>query len=356
MMPSFVKRLLLQKAHKLLRHSSLRQIANLSGIAEKYGSNIATTNPTIMTLNLNIKNLGYEIARNLQPNLHRINTSDEPRFYGLVSKATTQDDIESGWFTYWCSEIKAAPIYHRKLWEFAFVLQALYDNNLLRPNVAGIGFGCGREPLASYFASKEMSVIVSDLEPKKVSGMGWAETGQHTTCKDLALYPEIVSKNTFDKKVSHRYIDMNSIPDMDTRFDFCWSVCAMEHLGSIKQGLDFVEASLKLLKPGGIAIHTTEYNYSSAETIEYGPTVLFTKHHFTHLADILLKQGHQLLGPDFRIGSGFLDRFVDVPPYFVGEGGLSSAQWSEANQLAHLKLLIGDFRCTCFGIIVKKAG
>jgi len=26
-----------------------------------------------------------------------------------------------------------------------------------------------------------------------------------------------------------------------TGFDFCWSICALEHLGTIAQGLDFIK-------------------------------------------------------------------------------------------------------------------
>ncbi|MBV5337004.1 MAG: hypothetical protein J0653_03215, partial [Deltaproteobacteria bacterium] len=61
--------------------------------------------------------------------------------------------------------------------------------------------------------------------------------------------------------------------------DFCWSSCSLEHLGSIKAGLDFIKASLKTLKVGGVAVHTTEYNVSSDEaTIDNNPTlVLFRR-------------------------------------------------------------------------------
>jgi 2-polyprenyl-3-methyl-5-hydroxy-6-metoxy-1,4-benzoquinol methylase len=311
----------------------------------------------INILQLNIKNFGYEIARQLQPKLAAIDVSEEPRYHGLVSKPTTQADIESPWFRYWCAELKAAPIYHRKLWEFAFILQVLFEHHLLREGVEGIGFGCGKEPLASLFASKRMKVCVTDLEPEKVVGLGWAETGQHTSSREHAFHRDIVTRSLFDEHVRHQYVDMNRIPKFDKSFDFCWSVCALEHLGSIQHGIDFIERSLSLLKPGGIAVHTTEYNFLSQEkTIDNWPTVLFLKKHFEQLAEKLSGQGHRMLGPDFGVGQGVLDRFIDVPPYAYGEGWYSLEQWGDPNQSAHLKLSVDGFPCTCFGMIVKRAG
>ncbi|MDD2723476.1 MAG: hypothetical protein PHH59_05550 [Methylovulum sp.] len=54
-----------------------------------------------------------------------------------------------------------------------------------------------------------------------------------------------------------------------------------------------------------------------------------------------------MLGPDFDVGKGVLDKFIDVPPYALGEGWLSQDQWSDNNQAAHLKLAIDGFACTC---------
>jgi hypothetical protein len=302
-------------------------------------------------LRLNTKNFGFELARRAVATvLPTVDYSQEPRRHGLVSKPTTQADIESPWFSYWCSQLKAAPFYHRKLWEYAFVLQALFEHDLLRAGTRGLGFGCGREPLASYFASRKMDALTTDLSPEEVAGRGWAETGQHASSREAAFFPDIVSRELFDRHVEHSVMDMNAIPSVPEPFDFCWSICSLEHLGSIQKGSDFVVNSLSTLKPGGLAIHTTEYNYLSAdETLDNWPTVLFLRRHFEALKTRLEEEGHQLLGPDFDIGSGALDRFIDVPPY--GEL-LNLARGTD--QASHLKLAIDGFACTCFGLIVRK--
>ena len=66
-------------------------------------------------------------------------------------------------------------------------------------------------------------------------------------------------------------------PDLDG-FNFTWSACAFEHLGSIKLGQEFIQNQMHCLRPGGVAVHTTEYNVlSNADTISEGETVLFRR-------------------------------------------------------------------------------
>jgi 2-polyprenyl-3-methyl-5-hydroxy-6-metoxy-1,4-benzoquinol methylase len=67
----------------------------------------------------------------------------------------------------------------------------------------------------------------------------------------------------FKARVSYRTLDMNFIPDdLHGKFDFVWSTCSVEHVGSILLGQRFIINTLNLLKPGGIAIHTVEFNLS----------------------------------------------------------------------------------------------
>jgi SAM-dependent methyltransferase len=320
----------------------------------------STWTPTLTDLDVltaNVKNLGYEVARRrVEEVLSTVDASREPRHHGTVSKATTQADMESPWFAYWCAQLRIAPLYHRKLWEFAVLLQTLHEHDRLRAGMRGVGFGCGEEPLASYFASHDMDVLITDLDAGQSAGKGWVETGQHALSKDLAFKPELVDRERFDRHVAHRFVDMNNIPDdIGDDYDFCWSVCAMEHLGSIELGLAFVESSLQLLRPGGIAIHTTEYNYlPTGDTIRSGPTVLFQREHFEQLADRIAAHGGRMLGPDFDIGSGVLDRYVDVPPYFLEGGLMGTGAFDDVNQAAHLRMLLGGFPITCFAVIAER--
>lgn len=309
-------------------------------------------------MRMNIKNTGYALGKALAPALRGIDVHGEPANHGLVSKPTTQADVESPWFVYWCQQLGIAPVYHRKLWEFAFTLQVLHEAGLLVEGKRGIGFGCGEEPLASFFAARGIFATVSDLSPDQVAGRGWTGTGQHASTLRQAWHPDLVDEARFLRQVDHRFVDMNAVPDVEVPYDFCWSICALEHLGSIENGLAFVENAMKVLTPGGIAVHTTEFNYCrDDDTIDHWQTVLFQRRHFEDLAARLAARGHVLLGPDFDVGRGVLDGFIDVPPYPSDEGGTGELPWDPgAEAIAHLKLSIDGFPSTCFGIVVRKAG
>ena len=247
----------------------------------------------IDAVKMNVKNFGYQIARELQKNLPAIGDTT-PIAHGLSSRPSRQSELASDWFRHWCGQLKIPVTYHRKNWEFGFLLQSLYDANLLQPGLKGLGFACGEEPIASYLASCGIAVTVTDLDPKTSKDLGWISTGQHMTSRDKAFHSALVQKDKFDELVSLRYVNMNDIPDDLGDYDFCWSICALEHLGSIEQGLDFICNSLKTVRKGGLAIHTTEFNYlCDNETIDNWPTVLFLRKHFEEVAARLEAEGNR---------------------------------------------------------------
>jgi len=292
---------------------------------------------------INTKQFGYYIAKQLKDK-HFTNLVEHPSIVNLCCKPSTQKDLESDWVAYWCQMLKIARVYHRKIWELCYIPQALYEHGMLMQGMKGIGFGCGEEPLPSLFASMGIDITVTDLDPA-LSTSGWLDTGQHTTSIDKVWRSELASKEEFDKHVTLKYVDMNSIPtDLSGKHDFCWSICAFEHLGTIKAGLDFVENSLRVLKPGGVSVHTTEYNYNDKETIDNWPTVLFQRKHFEELSARLVAQGHEVMPLDFDLGNDVLDLFVDVPPF----------GYRNTPQEPHIKLAVDGFPCTCFGVVVRK--
>ncbi len=134
---------------------------------------------------------------------------------------------------------------------------------------------------------------------------------------------------------------MNAVPaDLDGQFDFCWSACALEHLGSIEAGLAFIERSVDCLVPGGVAVHTTEFNCSSDDdTLDHASTVLFRKRDLLALAERLRGRGHRI-DLTFDLGDQPLDSHVDVAPYSADR---------------HLKLQIERWVTTSFGLIVHKS-
>jgi SAM-dependent methyltransferase len=301
-------------------------------------------------LRWNVKCLGYEFARQ-QLAQHSVEIKDAIKV-GLTSKLCVQKDIESDWFFYWCSKLNCAPLYHRKLWEFCYILQVLHDHSLMKPGLNGVGFGCGEEPLPSLLASYDIHITITDLTFEQAEKKGWVTSSQHASSLQKIKREYLCSSNLLDKNLSLEYVNMNDIPErLFGQFDFCWSACALEHLGSLENGLEFIENSLNVLKPGGIAVHTTEFNLTGTPTIDDWPTVLFTEDDMNKLAENLMAKGHIIPPFDFNKGSGPIDHFVDVPPF----PWQSTFMINTLPSPCHLKLSIHGIPCTSIGIIVQKA-
>lgn len=335
--------------------AELRPMLSLAKVTAEGRPNPADLAITLRNLDnaqLNLKFFGYELARGLAAALPPP-TETAPRAVGLGSKASTQADMESDWVAHWCGQLHTPVFFHRKLWELAYVLQAIYEHGHLREGARGLGFGCGQEPIPSYLAAHGVAVTVTDLAAEEAQAAGWAQTHQHAASLDQAFQPHLIDRAHFDALVSLRYVDMTDIPDDLVDYDFCWSICAFEHIGSIAKGLAFVENSLKTLRPGGLSVHTTELNIMpNGPTIDNWPTVLFQREHFTALAERLRAQGHDVAPLDFDIGDKPMDRFIDLPPW----GHDMPAEFDRWHgDGAHLKVAVDGFVSTCFGIVVRKA-
>ena len=126
------------------------------------------------------------------------------------------------------------------------------------------------------------------------------------------------------------------------RFDFAWSSCSFEHLGSLRAGAEFVRDAMALVKPGGLAVHTTEFNVSSdTDTIETGDSVIYRRRDIEELDRALRAHGCGIEALDFDPGTGPHDLVFDVPPYYR-----SGRQ--------HVKMALGGYVSTSILLIVRK--
>jgi hypothetical protein len=109
---------------------------------------------------------------------------------------------------------------------------------------------------------------------------------------------------------------MCNIPrKLSAKYDFVWSNCALGHLGSIPDGIKFIEESLKCLKPGGWAVHTTEVNIGSNDvTAESGATVVFRLTDLYQLGKKLSSHGYICSPFHLLLGNSKLDNRVSLDP------------------------------------------
>lgn len=280
---------------------------------------------------------------------HAAPLPEAPVRIGLGSRTCRQSDIEHPWLRHWCRAIGTVPFYHRKLWEDAFVLQALWEAGMLAPGRRALGFAVGREPLPAVLASRGVEVLATDLPAGDERARVWVETDQHGVGLDALHRPHLQPRPEFEAMCRFRAVDMAAIPAELRRggFDMLWSACALEHLGTLEAGMDFVVAAMECLRPGGVAVHTTEYNLDPAgETLERGPAVLYQRPHLEALAARLAAAGHRMLPLDEAEATGALDRYVDLPPYDDTRAGLGRVQ------PPHLRLSVGGFAATSAGIVV----
>jgi SAM-dependent methyltransferase len=228
---------------------------------------------------------------------------------------------------------------HRKIWEYCFICEALQDGGFLNPGMYGLGFAVGEEPLSSLFAARDVDILATDLATEDAQRIGWVNTNEHASELSMLNKRNLCDPATFSKRVNFQFCDMNHIPAaFDGKFDFVWSACAFEHLGSIKHGQEFVYSSINCLKPGGIAVHTTEYNVSSkTDTVDNDGTVIYRQCDIQEIIDTLNGRGHSI-EMDWDEGEGPADKYVDVAPYMSD---------------THLKLQLGKYVTTSIGLIIR---
>jgi Methyltransferase domain len=255
------------------------------------------------------------------------------------SRLCTHEELESPSFQVWAEILREPHLrVHRKLWEWCFIAEILNRAGMLTSGRHGLGFAVGHEPLVAAFASRGARILATDLDVERAALTGWANSSEHARSlaklNDRGLCDEV----QFDRLVEFRELNMLDFDPHELRgFDFVWSSCAFEHLGSLAAGHQFVLESMKCLKPGGIAVHTTEFNVASNDaTIDSGATVIYRQRDIEALAADLRSHGH-LVELDFNRGVLPADYHVDVPPY---------------THDPHLKLHLMGYTTTSIGLVV----
>lgn len=272
----------------------------------------------------------------------------------LKSKLCSEKDFCTEWYAIGNEKMKAETFllkshphirreqfrFHRKIWEWCYIYQALKERDLLRPGKKGLGFGVGTEPLTAAFASHGCSITATDLDFARAKSMGWVDTNQHAVSLEDLNSEGICTPSQFVQLVEFEYSDMNHIdPKYNNKYDFTWSSCSFEHLGSLDQGKQFIINQMKCLHPGGVAVHTTEFNLTSNEhTLDHDMTVLFRQQDIEWMVAELRSLGHKI-DIDYTVGTGPVESCVDVPPF---------------THNPHLRLQLGQYVSTSIGLIIHK--
>lgn len=269
---------------------------------------------------------------------------EEPTLEDIRSQLVTERQFNSPLYLKWCKEMKEKVRYHRKQWELVYTLQALDRVGLLREGRRGLGFGVGKEPLPAVMAKFGCRILATEINIESPHGAGWVTNTTVEQELNRLNDRRICNPKAFRSRVQYRDVDMNHIPQDLVGFDFVWSCCSLEHVGSLGLATDFIFKSLECLKPGGVAVHTTEFNvFPAIFTVTKGSTVFFRRKDILKLSERLLSAGHTL-SINFHGGRGALDRHIDFPPH---------------SEDKHLKLFVTKrgrmIVATSIGLIIRKA-
>lgn len=284
-----------------------------------------------------------------QPQLHAAEPSVSIEGTGLVSQLCRHATLNSATFRGWAEQLREPWRAHRKLWELAFICQALDERGMLKSGRKGLGFAVGAEKLPAVFAARGCRITATDLPSDDERNKPWAQTGQWVGNLEALNEAGLCPETAFRDSVAYRPVDMNHIPANLGGYDFTWSTCSFEHCGNLDLGLRFLEQQMACLKPGGVAVHTTEFNLSSNDaTLADGPCVIYRLQDIERVCQRLVAQGHSVEPIDLNPGQDPVDRVIDAPPY---------CQWATdpPARIKHLRLNLAGHASTSIALIIRKA-
>lgn len=236
--------------------------------------------------------------------------SQAPTFASPTSQLVSASQFYEPRFREVAARLKLATALDRKNWEYCFIVNAIESYAAIGPGTRGLAFGCGMEFISSVMAAHGSDILATDYVEQSHN---WQAKG-----RDDLYSAAHIDRASFDERVRFQHLDMNDIDPSVTGFDYLWSTGSLEHIGGYGKGLAFVENAMSCLKPGGIAVHTTEFTLTSDEMGQDTPTLSFyCRSDIELLAERLITAGHMIV-LNFERGTTVADTHVDMPPYHYG--------------------------------------
>jgi SAM-dependent methyltransferase len=193
---------------------------------------------------------------------------------------------------------------HRKDWEWALGIIAMRRFGKLNEKSTAIGVGSGTEPVPFYLANKVKHVYATDLYGQND---GWKRAAPSDFPENPKKYATFPYK---EDALTVLRMDGTRLDFPSESFDIAFSFSSIEHFGGDRKNHSGALRSLKeierVLKPGGLAVITTEYIINDKEHPEF-----FNRR--TIYSDLIDKlERLKLVEPiDLRITSKTLDTVID---------------------------------------------
>jgi SAM-dependent methyltransferase len=199
--------------------------------------------------------------------------------------------------------IGRAGFIHRKDWEWALGIVAMQRFGKLNKKSTAIGVGCGTEPIPFYLANKLNHVYATDLYEGNEDWKKAAPADFPENPKKYAAFPY--------KEDALKVLRMNGtkLEFPSESFDIAFSFSSIEHFGGKNHSgaLSSLREMERVLKPGGLAVISTEYILNDKEHYEF-----FNRRTiYSNLID-KLEMLQLVESLDLRITTNTLDTIMDV--------------------------------------------
>ena len=233
---------------------------------------------------------------------------------------------------------------HRKDWEWALGIIAMRRFGKLNEKSTAIGVGSGREAILYYLANKVKHVYATDLYKVR----NWMEAAPSDFPENPKKYAPFPYK---EDALTVLRMDGTKLEFPSESFDIAFSFSSIEHFGGGEKNnhsgaLRSLKEMERVLKPGGLAVITTEYIINDKEHPEF-----FNKR--TIYSDLIDKlERLKLVEPlDLRITTKTLDTVMDYYPVGINWGNLDN-EFRKSHP--HMLLRIKNILWTSVMLVFKK--
>lgn len=172
------------------------------------------------------------------------------KIYGLED-ARDADPLWQKLLLELCPDWKSNGAVHRKHWEWALGLYGLYKLGCIRPDAQALSVGAGVEWPLFYLANHVKRVVATDLYSDVSHFQGLDPTVPENVAR-MAPFPFRQESLQFLK------MDALALDFPDDTFDFAFTFSSIEHFGGHPGAALSMQEIARVLKPGGIAVVSTE--------------------------------------------------------------------------------------------------
>ena len=225
---------------------------------------------------------------------------------------------------------------NRKAWEVGMVLHAFDRLGVLTPTAEILGIGVAKEETISLLSPHVKRLFATDIYCNPDTWNGWHGT-------DLMIdASQFLTQPYNRRRVVWQHVDGRSLPYEDNTFDAIFSCSSFEHFGSEADIRQAIGEACRVLKPGGVAVISTEFKIS-------GPRDWFCNVQFFDAARIqkvwLDGIGWELFSP--------IDLMLDDTVFIDYERSIHDDQY-KLTAAPHIKLDNGEFRWTSVNLTCMK--